>query len=293
MNTSITTKDLHMAIKRGETSTDFAKRHNLEKRQLFDYIRKITPDGANSLIKGLEKNEKVASKRTAKKAIIENEIKVEDEKYEEEVIETVNDENQVQTDSNEETVENREKQLAELRESEKELSQELCKLEILHNQFVAYRRSIIEELKGHGSKLLELQEKLLEEESTVAKLKLDYESLAEKMTSNTAERQAFEQLLTEVRQRLNALEKISILVYSNGNLDCDDKCILDIPEQKVAENVSWMIEMPEAEEFTLKVIKTMAKVKVLCMQSNSSKLEIVFEEESMGRFWKKLMEVNG
>lgn len=253
---TIAAKDLHMAIKRGETATEFASKYAITVDELYSYIRTKMHAGSKNLIRELEKNEKLSSRSRKSKTSSYKKTEVA------EVTEVaVKDDS---TEKKENELKTREEQLLQLKSDEEELSSELCLLEREHEAMAEKRRSILHQAKECNEKLVKLQEVLLAEESKVEEFMAEYEKLAENMSSNTAERRTYEELLAEVRQTIENLSKVEIHINQDCTIECSKPEVFDCitTEGEEAELITLM-GIPEAENYTLKQLRAIARIRVI------------------------------
>ena len=269
----ISAKELHLAIKKGETTEDVAARHNITAEQLVEYINANMHAGASNLIRDLEKNSKIQSKKSRRKpkeevsSITETEV---------EVVGTI-----IQTeDTSTSTVINA-TNLESLRKDEAELSDELCNLEKEHEEMVDQRRKIIASAQEICMQLIVLQKSLQEEEEKVKEFMDEYTILAEKMDSNTKERREYEAVLREIRDTMEELSKIVLIIKQDGTIECNHPEILDAlsPEEEATE-LNRLMAISAAEDYTLKQLRAIARSKLISRIGGTVRSEISFEDLS-------------
>lgn len=295
----MTSKDLHIAIKKGHGVQYMMERHHFaDEESLFDAIRGITPSGAPDFINGLKKNQKKLDKRAKRNT--KSEEKVSDEGVSEEVSDIVPEEELNVQSFEEQNVESCEESDAEeeennfpqfnleqLQADEKELSEILCGLERDHKQMVAKR---VECRKGFQKSLramLELQRILKAQQEIVASNYQKYLELDFNMQQNNKERAEYTGLIEMVRSQIEELSKITIVVEENGVIGVDNAKIPSISEESLNEGMTKLISFPDAEEFTIRQLKTIAKVRLMveALKEDGCKIEVIFEETKLQNFY--------
>jgi len=298
----MTSKDLHIAIKKGHGVQYMLERHHFtDEESLFDAIRDIAPNGATDFINGLKKNQKKLDKKAKRNTKAEGEVS-EEETSEAEVSEEASDivpEEELNVQSfeeqtveapeaaNEEEEETPQVTLEQLLADESELSQILCGLESDHKQMVAER---VECRKGFQKSLKamnELQRILKAQKGIVAENYNKYLELDSKMQRNNKERAEYTQLIEMVRSQIEELTKISILVEESGIIGIDNAKIPSISEESLNEGMTKLISFPDAEEFTIKQLKTIAKVRLMveALKEEGCKIEVMFEDTKLQNFY--------
>ncbi len=247
--TKLNSKEVHFAIKRGLTSNELAVKFGMTVEELYTVIREKMSAGAKELIRDLQKNDRRRKKSEEVNTITE--------------MLTVETETEV-TEVTEEVAEESEDDLTRLHNDEAQLSAELIDLEKDHVQMAQRRHEILGIAKESNKRLVKIQQALLEEEGKIESLLTEYEELAIKMTSNTQERRCYEELLDEVRSEIEKLTKVSVSLKSDGSLEASKPEILDvISSEDEALELTTVMAIPEAEDFTLRQLKGVSKARIL------------------------------
>lgn len=286
---NMTSKDLHIAIKNGHGVQYMMERYQFEKEEnLYEAIRTITPSGAPGFINDLKKNQKKLDKKAKRNTQAKAKLQA-SEQHEAETTST--DEPIVITKSSEEKEIQQHKTLEELQKEEQELSATLCKLEDAHKQMVAQRRDCISRFKRAKKALTELQRILLAQQDNVSAIYEEYEALDCMMQKNNKECSVNRQLLQGVRSQIEDLRKVIIFVYKNGIIEVENANIPSISEESINIGVTELISFPNAEEFTIKELKTIAKVRLMveAIKQNDCGFELVFDSLEVQKFYETVV----
>jgi uncharacterized coiled-coil DUF342 family protein len=208
-------------------------------------------------------------------------MKVEAEVEESEVMEAEPLEENAQT--------NERKTIQELKADEFALSEMLIELEGIHADLVKRRCENAAELAKVKKTLEELKNQVDSNWEKAQELLREYNALYEQMTQKTAERALYKKELDEVRREMEELKKVYILVHSDGTVEFDgeDVEIPNLQENEVTAKVAELVLNPEAEELTIKEIKTVAKVFLVVREMNEGNrnFELVFDSTSVQEFY--------
>lgn len=254
---TITAREIHLAIKKGQTSSELGNKYGITGDEVLEYIRERMNGGGKDLIRELQKNDKKRRKKD------ESESANTQEETEDTAAEIDDCYGEATSNSEVVTVSATNK-LASLRETETEMSGELIELEKSHEAMALRRRQILEKAKETSQRIVEIQTELLEAEQVIENLTLEYDVLAEDMAANTTERRSYEELLDEIRDEIDVLSKVTAILKVDGTIECSNPEFLGMltAESENAE-LSKLMAMPEAEDFTLRQLKGIAKAKLL------------------------------
>ena len=293
----MTSKDLHIAIKKGHGVQYMMERHHFgDEESLFDAIRSVSPIGASDFINSLKKNQKKLDKKAkrntkAEEAVSKAEISEEaSDIVPEEELNVQSFEEHAVEEPEEAAVEEEESPqvtLEQLLADESELSQILCKLESDHKQMVAERLECRKGFQKSLRAMVELQRILKAQQGIVATNYQKYLELDLNMQQNNKERAEYTELIEMVRSQIEELTKITILVEENGIIGVDNAKIPSISEESLNEGMTKLISFPDAEEFTIKQLKTIAKVRLMeeALKEEGSKIEVMFEDTNLQDFY--------
>ena len=253
--TYMTTKDIFIALKRDECDSIsylMQKFGFLQKGDLFENIRKISPSAANELIRKLEKKQKHSFKR-----VVEN-TQPDDEQ-------PVASNSEVLHEYPEQCKEKEDVSISEsltdssciekLQSKEQQLSQELCVLEGFHKDLVSKRRILVEKLGEAKTALEEFLKQVKDQEQNVTFLYKQYLECADKMEDINQERRNYETSLESIRKQLSELQKISILVYQDTSIEIISGKAITIPNQDDFSTLDELVNRPEAGELTISFAK--------------------------------------
>ena len=287
--TYMTTKDIFIALKRDECDSIsylMQKFGFLQKGDLFENIRKISPSAANELIRKLEKKQKRSFKR-----VVEN-TQPDDEQ-------PVASNSEVLHEYPEQCKEKEDVSISEsltdssciekLQSKEQQLSQELCVLEGFHKDLVSKRRILVEKLGEAKTALEEFLKQVKDQEQNVTSLYKQYLECADEMEDINQERRNYETSLESIRKQLSELQKISILVYQDTSIEIISGEAITIPNQDDFSALDELVNRPEAGELTINELKTIIKLqKIVDSCENKSIIEFVFDNPKLENFWNTL-----
>lgn len=285
----MTTKDIHLAVKRADGTEYLMRRFAIMTiEELEDAIRHVTPGQSEELIKKLRKKQR-------KFTIVENDVIESNEP--EKLSAEDNFEAYEGTETDMEHEEKDVKEAADLsltleqvRQDEEELSAKLCVLEGEHKVLIAQRREYLLQLGNVRHALKKLRDEVTAKEVEVDQLYSAYEACAAAMEQLNVEKQFQQELLQETRERRAALEKVTIFVYADGNLSIENAEIPQIEDETLREAVNRLLILPEAEPFTVKTVKNMARLHLI-VDAFGEKAEIVFDSLELQTFWETVVAV--
>lgn len=287
--TYMTTKDIFIALKRDECDSIsylMQKFGFLQKGDLFENIRKISPSAANELIRKLEKKQKHSFKR-----VVENN-QPDDEQ-------PVASNSEVLHEYPEQCKEKEDVSISEsltdssciekLQSKEQQLSQELCVLEGFHKDLVSKRRILVEKLGEAKTALEEFLKQVKDQEQNVTFLYKQYLECADEMEDINQERRNYATSLESIRKQLFELQKISILVYQDTSIEIIGREALTIPNQDDFSALDELVNRPEAGELTINELKTIIKLqKIVDSCENKGIIEFMFDNPKLENFWNTL-----
>ena len=312
MAEQINAKALHVLIKRGCTSSELMEKFGLsDEKQLFERIHQISPVGALDFISQIRKNNKSARRRERKEANKLVEVQQDLPKVEnstEEVTATVFEETSsdviqevqpvednssnkgIQPVEDNSSIQNTSiSHLEELQEKATLLSQDIISDEEAHKEMVARRREINLSFKKVKNALSELQRLLkLNEEKTSALIE-EYNDLSTKMRTKSSDIKAKKAILADIREQIDNLKKCVVYVFADGNIEVENASISDVDddEDEVAERLLTLVQYAEAEELTIKDLKTIAKLELMVAEliADGINYELFFDSETVQKFY--------
>lgn len=293
----MTTKDLHIALKRGSGVQYMMERHHFESEEaLFEAIQHLTPSGAPTFITNLKKNQKRLDKKTRNVAVVEGNKTDSEEKLteqfseEETAYEVASEENsaiEVEGDEEDETEALMQVSLEQLLADEHELSVTAMQLESAHKEKVAQSNELNKRLISSQKVLDELMRIIKYQKENVEQLSEEYKEIHTQMLIINRDRAACIEMLDLIRAQIAELKKITILVYRNGNIEVENAKIPSISDESFNAKFTELISYPDAEEYTIKELKTIAKVCLMVEQfeQGDEKFEVVFEKTELQSFF--------
>ena len=179
--------------------------------------------------------------------------------------------------------------LEELQEKETLLSQDIISDEEAHKEMVARRREINLSFKKVKNALSELQRLLkLNEEKTSALIE-EYNDLSTKMRTKSSDIKAKKAILADIREQIANLKKCVVYVFADGNIEVENASISDVDddEDEVAERLLTLVQYAEAEELTIKDLKTIAKLELMVAEliADGINYELFFDSETVQKFY--------
>lgn len=324
MAEQINAKALHVLIKRGCTSSELMEKFGLsDEKQLFERIHQISPVGALDFISQIRKNNKSARRRERKEAnklvevqqdlskvensteevtatvfeetssdVIQEVQPVEDNSSNKEIqpVEDNSSSKEIQPIEDNSSIQNTSiSHLEELQEKETLLSQDIISDEEAHKEMVARRREINLSFKKVKNALSELQRLLkLNEEKTSALIE-EYNDLSTKMRTKSSDIKAKKAILADIREQIANLKKCVVYVFADGNIEVENASISDVDddEDEVAERLLTLVQYAEAEELTIKDLKTIAKLELMVAEliADGINYELFFDSETVQKFY--------
>ena len=299
----MTSKDVHIALKKQGSGIQWLmKRFGFESEDtLFQTIHKVTPSNADSFIKQLKKREhKKVTQSLERESDEEKEVMlfVEPETtltQGEEVVEGENldsleailpEGSEVGVSKLEANDEPSGETLLELQKKADELSASLCELEGGHKELVATRREIVLNFQKAKAELEKLRKELKAQEENVTTWYAEYEKCATKMSSVNEEIWVVSECLTEVREKIAVLSKVTVFAYSNGSIEVENAEIPLASKVKVEDEFNRLISLPDAQDLTVKAVKLVASVHMMITSYHSdTEVEVIFEDSKLQNFF--------
>ena len=262
----VTAKYLEEKLKKGQRMEDLTSELDTSEEEIITHIKNNFSDRvAKNYIRRL-KSKKPSNKKKAEK----------DKEVKPEVMES----NTGETESKSPKTE-----LELLLEKEEQMSNEICEKEVMHANIISRRSGLKNKLREQYSQIKELEQKIseiLRDFNANADLS---NSLGDEMRSLSAQIAEKRTQLDAVRSEIDSLKKISIFVYSNGEIEFENQGSFDptIDSSKISELFGTLVQNEVAECLTIKSIKQLAKVLVIVekLQAENLKFEITFDETTM------------
>lgn len=294
----MTSKDVHIALKKQGSGIQWLmKRFGFESEDtLFQAIHKVTPSNAASFIKQLKKREPKVTQNLKRESdeeetvtfLLEPETTLtqEEEVIEEVIIDSLEDLPEVEASLLEANDEPSVETLLDLQKKADELSALLCELEGGHKELVATRREIVLNFQKAKAELEKLRKELKVQEENVTTWYAEYEKCTAKMSSVNEEMWVVSECLTEVREKIAVLSKVTVFAYSNGSIEVENAEIPLASKVKVEDEFNRLISLPDAEDLTVKAVKLVASVHMMLVSYHSdTEVEVIFEDSKLQNFF--------
>ena len=271
----MTAKDLHIAVKREDGVQYLMKKFAIDTEEaLFEVIKKVTPDHYEGFVKDLSKAARRVTKRNSA---------VPDSKPEEVVVKTVTVEEQepVEIFKGESATKKEDKamQLSELLEEEQQLSTSLCLVEGLHKELVSKRRNLVAQLENEKRAITNLVAEVNKRREIVMTLYTEYNECANEMQKLNGDMRAYEELIADVRKEIEVARRVVICIYDTGTIEIANAEMPVLSQEDVNAQFEMLITMPEAEELTVKCLKSIAQLRVMAV--NFPEAEVIFESDAV------------
>ena len=272
----ITGKKFEIELKHGATLEDFLEEYDCMREEFIEYLEKNFREKArNSMLRYMNKNSKKpkqfsgkSSKSTSKGNIV---IKHIEEKPTIKKEKTTNNcaENQI------------EPTLEELKEKERYISSEVHK----QNEFC---KELELTKKGFLDNLEETNKTLLETRKRIVKIQKDIKNTSGQIDEVKKEITSKKKILKEIKQKIKTLQKVSLFVYMNGDIEN-----FDIPEKEQTGCDKYfddLLKNEVVEELSIKQIRQLAKLLVLLELLKEKELiwDITFESKVQQDVFEKL-----
>lgn len=266
-------------LKKGWTTSNFAQYLQCSEEEFLDTLQKTFSAKAVRWMKStLERNDKRFKKRVVKAQKRKDSCKGE-------IIQMENVAEVMQFKTKELS---REEVLETLMKESSRLHDSICSEELTHNELVAKRKKLYDNLRTKKEKLLVIQEEIFKHKS-------DIETIINELSQISSEIFELNLNMSEQRSRLNELsteirmlQKIAIYVYNNGEIECENFEVIDTGWK---EKFSEIVELDDVESLIVKQIKQLAKVLVFVqyLKEHNLEFEITFENDQIQKAYQRLI----
>lgn len=264
----MTIKMLHLDAKKNMTTEEATQKYGFKTAEdFFGAVERISNAGKVKELKGIfAHNDKIARKASANvsvpTAVVES-TQVTPVAFQEDVPEEAENQPQKQ-----ETI-----SIDALREQESLLSGEVIELEKRHKKLAEVRMSIRRDVASLDKTLEELKRLVEENFRKLEEFEDQYDKIAEQMAEMSLEISNKRGQLDKLREQIEILSRVTIFVYEDGNAEVENgEFVFD--ETQAKQYFEELLKKPEAEEVTIKVIRTIAKIKAM-----GGEPTVVFESE--------------
>lgn len=173
-----------------------------------------------------------------------------------------------------------EERLQNLKDEEKILRDGIISKENEHKNLIAKRKQLFKKLETQRSMMLQLRKTIEQRKKEVEEISAELISLSDEIVSVNSFLSTGRTDLLNIQNKIKELEKISVFIYENGEIDTDN-FLIDIPENwnDVFENI---LRNEVVENLSIKQIKQLAKLIVLTgiLNANTLEYELTFESEN-------------
>lgn len=303
----MTAKDLHIAVKNKATEAGLMVRYGIDSaEELYDVMSRVAPGNLEYFKKEIKKNQKNRARKEDKKEgeSIEVQANNTQNKVSDELTENIYEQTELQssetlpafssssesiTIGEESTTEEQDstegkQSLQELLDAEKFLSDNCIALENEHNALLTARKKDVQTLSEIQSVLEELQRLLKANQSRMNTVLADYNSKAEQMIKTSSEIKACKEMLADTRAQIEEAKKLKISVFADGIIECDNGKLEYPAETEVQQLISILVLLKEAEELTVRQIKTVAYL-ILVVKGIDQKYELEFDNDLVKKLY--------
>lgn len=303
----MTAKDLHIAVKNKATEAGLMVRYGIDSaEELYDVMSRVDPGNLEYFKKEIKKNQKNRARKEDKKEgeSIEVQANNTQNKVMDELTENIYEQTELQssetlpafssssesiTIGEESTTEEQDstegkQSLQELLDAEKFLSDNCIALENEHNALLTARKKDVQTLSEIQSVLEELQRLLKANQSRMNTVLADYNSKAEQMIKTSSEIKACKEMLADTRAQIEEAKKLKISVFADGIIECDNGKLEYPAETEVQQLISILVLLKEAEELTVRQIKTVAYL-ILVVKGIDQKYELEFDNDLVKKLY--------
>ena len=266
----VTGKIMEERMKHGWTLNQFSQSYGVSEEEFIEALKKTFSSKAyKGMLARLRKNEKIAHKASKTEIIAEEVVSIEEP--------TVDSES-----SSEESLEF-------LKLQKEELKNVLNRLELEHKSLTSERVQIRNRISDYKAVLLDMQSKIRQYQTELEALisELDEKfALMQNINSSIFETK---NSLSEVNAKIEALQKLTILIYESGDMEIDSSLEINQPEWNCI--FDTIVKEELADSLTVKQIRGLSKAISLVQFLSAQKLvyEILFENQIVEEIFYKII----
>ena len=262
----INVKYMEEKLKRGFGTNDFINHLNISEEEFFHCLKKtFSTKSYNLICKRIRNNEKKASKLSTKQTT-DTEINTESQTVDLEV-------------------ENCISPLDVLKTQEFELVKEICSIETEHSKLISKRATLKKEFQQQQNQLNDLIKKAESIRKNFETTFSEWEKLGSDMKSLTNLINDKNSSLESIRNEIISLQKISIFVYSNGEIEIENAGKFEFKQDtSISEELfAKLIQNNLLESLTIKTIRQLTKLILIIRNIESENLcyELTFEDNTV------------
>lgn len=261
MRKNLTTKAVHIAIKKNEGLEAFKRKYEYQSdEELYQALKRVASAGADDLFRKLKKSGPGQKKQ--KDTTCSSTLQKEEE--------------------------NEEKLFEKLKQREQEIKNQTTSLEKKLKGLECRMKVSESELKEREGRYEELKKKLLKEEDEMNILSVRLLEI-EKSKANVEEKLAkLKMALAEVRAELKKHEVLQIWAFENGQIEVgNNKEQIDVSTEKCQDVFNELVVKEEVSNLTIRELKTLATIAVIFekVKEDEIKAQVIFENERAQEVW--------
>ena len=280
----ITGKIMEEKLKHGWTLRQLSNNYEVSDEEFLETLKKTFSSKAyKGMLARLKKNEKIAHKPVMDEA---EKVELPDD------ISYTELNQQPETSIEEPTVDSEsssEDSLESLQLQKEELQNRLNQLEIQHKILTSERVQIRNRISDYKAVLLDMQSKIGQYQKELEALVSELDGKFASMQTINSSISETKTSLSEVNAKIEAMQKISILLYESGDMEIDSSLEIDQPEWNCIFDTIVKDEL--ADSLTIKQIRGLAKAVSLVQFLSTQKLvyEILFENQITEEIFYKII----
>lgn len=279
-------KQIWVYIKQGFTIEDLLEKYKCSQEELEKYMEKnFEKKSLDSVRRSFEKNSKKRGNNNTAVIVTQEEISNSTLKETQKKARQMQEKNIMVMENKKDSDE---MSLEKLKDRENALVTETCQQEGEHKRTLATRRTLLEKLVTEKEKILELKSIILQRQKEVDEIFTKMVEIDEKITAESEELSANKKILSEVREYIKVLEKVTIFVYENGEIKEEAEVAEELLESD--EVFDSLIHNKLVENLSVKQIRQLSKLMVLTeqMQKQGQNYDLVFESEIVQKIFEQL-----
>lgn len=268
MRKILTSKAVHLAIKRGEGLEAFKRKYGYEnEEELLKDLKRVASAGADDLFRELKRSGSKQQRRIQEKI----------------------NSNLIPTSPKEE----KEEDLFErIKQREQELLSQITWLQKQEKGLEYKKRTLENESKERKDRCEELKKQLLKEEEKMNILSAKTLEIENTKKSVGEKIRRLKTTLAEVEEEVKKLESVQVWVYASGEIELDDKSLVNVSTEKAQTIFNELIknQPEEVSDLTICQLRALAKTTVLIeeMRTKGRKAQVIFEDERPQEVWDSL-----
>ncbi len=275
----LTSKKLSVKLKHGYTLNNFIREYNCSKEDFQKFLKKNFSEAAcKRMFDRMEKN----SKKTFSNHNSNEEILINSENVQNSFEPLTNNDEELEVltaSQSPASLNMKSENLKVLKAKEEQLRAEVISKETTHEALISKRRSLYKRLAKQKDLMLKLRELIKQRQKDVEEISQELIETSNELVALKASLASSKEELIEVKTNINELEKVSIFIYENGEIDTDD-FLIDFPETW-NDIFDFILHNKVVEDLSIKQIKQLAKLLILTNILIQSHLEyeLIFESE--------------